>query len=268
MRLPSSLFVIVALCVLSLGEAKGLDLPKLLKNGGVRVEDTAGRVMLKYRDTEPLIPASTMKIATSFCALEELGEDFRFKTRFFKGEGASGSRVLYVEGSGDPFMVSEEFVVIADRLYEEFKDIDQIVIDTSLFEDNLDIDGVSASTNPYDAKNAAFVGNFSSAMLSRDRSGKVFSAEAHTPLTPLAATAGVRLPPGVTERVNLGRDWKLGPLYGGELLAAFLQKRGVSGEMKVLLGKIPVRTSEVYRKGTFTILYEFYRQSDLPHPWR
>lgn len=246
MRLLPFIIVCSFCCLTSFTTAAGLDLPKLVKNGGLRVEDSSGRVILKYRDSEPLIPASTMKIATSYCALVQLGEDFRFTTRFFKGERAPGATTLFIEGSGDPFMVSEELEMISRRLSREFKHIDQIVIDTSFFEDDLDIDGVSASTNPYDAKNAAFVGNFSSAMLTRDRSGKVLSAEAHTPLTPLAATAGVRLPPGVSERVNLGRDWKLGPLYGGELLAAFFKRSGVSGAMSVSLGKIPENVSEVY----------------------
>jgi D-alanyl-D-alanine carboxypeptidase/D-alanyl-D-alanine-endopeptidase (penicillin-binding protein 4) len=247
MRHLTSFVTLLLLYLTTLPAAEGLDLPKLIKNGGLRVEDRSGRAILRYRDSEPLIPASTMKIATSYCALEMLGADFRFKTRFLKGRTSSGDRILYVEGSGDPFMVSEEFLQIAGRIAEGSRHIDRIIIDTSLFEEDLDIDGVSASTNPYDAKNAAFVGNFSSAMLTRDRSGRVFSAEPHTPLTPLAASAGVRLPPGVSERVNLGRDWKLGPLYGGELLAAFLKKYGVTGEMRVSLGEIPRDAIEIYQ---------------------
>ena len=223
-----------------------LDLPGLVKDGGIRVEDRSGRAIIRYRDTEPFIPASTLKIATALCALEALGEDFRFSTRFLTSNPSNNSHAVYIQASGDPGMISEELAIIAQRLSDGVSRVDQIVVDTSLFSPDLVIDGVSASTNPYDARNAAFVGNFSSALVTRLKSGKVISAEPHTPLTPLAEAAGARLPPGVTERVNLGRDWKLGPLYGGELLASFLKKNGVPGKMAVSLGQVPRDAKEIY----------------------
>jgi D-alanyl-D-alanine carboxypeptidase/D-alanyl-D-alanine-endopeptidase (penicillin-binding protein 4) len=117
--------------------------------------------------------------------------------------------------------------------------VDSIVIDTTLFDDAIEIDGYSSSLNPYDSRNSAFVGNFSSAYISRGRTGAIESAERQTPLTPLAVAAGQRLPKGKTERINLGKSARLGAIYGGELLAAFLRKAGVKGAMRVDLGVVP-----------------------------
>lgn len=250
---------IILLLALGPSPVAALDLPSLVKDGGVRVEDSSGKAIIRYRDAEPFIPASTLKIATALCALETLGEDYRFITHFYTSTNKSGPTTLYLKASGDPGMVSEELEVIARQLSQYLSRIDEIVIDTSLFSPNLVIDGVSASTNPYDARNAAFVGNFSSALVTRLKSGRVISAEAHTPLTPLAEAAGARLPPGVTERVNLGRDWKLGPLYGGELLAAFLRNAGMTGEMSVTLGELPSSAKKLYSHASSQPLRETVR---------
>jgi hypothetical protein len=49
--------------------------------------------------------------------------------------------------------------------------INTIVIDPSLFSPEIDIDGSSASLNPYDSKVAAFVGNFHSDSEALDGNG-------------------------------------------------------------------------------------------------
>lgn len=215
--------------------AQEIDLKKLLKNGGARVELEDGTPLLTYRDTEAFIPASTLKVATAFCALEELGRDYRFTTEFFKGKG----NVLYIKGSGDPSLVSEELQKVAAKISPSFPLIQSIVIDPSFFDPDISIDGSAASLNPYDSKNAAFVGNFSSAHLLRRKNGKVETAEPQTPITPLSAQAGLRLPKGSSERINLGTSWQNGSIYGGELLAAFLRRAGATGAMVVKIGAIP-----------------------------
>jgi D-alanyl-D-alanine carboxypeptidase/D-alanyl-D-alanine-endopeptidase (penicillin-binding protein 4) len=219
-----------------------LDLPRLAKNGAIRVEREDGTPIIQFRDTEPLVPASTLKIATSFCALHQLGPDFRYETLFF----TDGTNTLYIKGSGDPSLVSETLDSIAQDLVKKTPKIDRIIIDTSLFVDDIAIDGSERSLNPYDAKNAAFVGNFSSAYLTRSRKGTVSSAEPQTPLTPLAQQAGARLQKGQTERVNLSSNWKLGVQYGGELLAAFLQKHGARGAMSISRGSIPSSARRIF----------------------
>jgi D-alanyl-D-alanine carboxypeptidase/D-alanyl-D-alanine-endopeptidase (penicillin-binding protein 4) len=75
----------------------------------------------------------------------------------------------------------------------------------------------------------------------------VLSAEPQTPLTPLARQAGLKLSRGKTDRVNLSSDWKVGVQYGGELLAAFLKKHGVSGAMQVKRGSLTLSAKQIFR---------------------
>jgi len=212
-----------------------LNLPNLVKNGSVRVEREDGTPLIQYRDSEPFVPASVLKIATSYCALQDLGVDYHYRTLFF----SDGSNSLFVRGSGDPSLVSETLEAVAGGIVKKMARIDRLVIDTSFFEDDLSIDGSERSLNPYDAKNASFVGNFSSAYLTRTKSGVVKSAEAQTPLTPSAKKAGERLARGRTERVNLSSDWQAGVQYGGELLAEFLRARGARGSLRISRGRVP-----------------------------
>lgn len=235
--------------------AQSLDLGQLLRNGGVRVERDDGTVLVRYRDTEEFIPASTLKIATAFCALELLGGSYRYETSFLVDDDAT----VYVRASGDPSLVSETLDVIARNLAAHVSVVERIVIDTSIFVDNIVIDGSERSRNPYDAKNAAFVGNFSSALVTHTRRGDVISAEPQTPLTPQARQAGSRLPRGTTERINLSGDWRAGVLHGGELLAAFLRKHGIRGAMRVERGSVPLAAREIMRHRSTQDLTEILR---------
>lgn len=222
-------------------QSHALDLKSLLKNGGTRVEREDGTPLIRYRDTEHFVPASILKVATTFCALEALGSDFRFTTTFYRGPGDT----LYIKGSGDPSLVSEELNAIAQKLALLMPRVTRIVIDPSLFSPDIDIDGSSASLNPYDSKVAAFVGNFSSAALTRRKDGSVVSAEPQTPITPLSRQAGLKLARGASERINLGHTWQVGTQYGGELLAEFLKRAGASGALEVSTGSIPAGTSKI-----------------------
>ena len=57
-------------------------------------------------------PASVAKIVTAWLAMEVLGADYRFKTRFYLDR----DRVLYIRGGGDPFLISEELAQLASAL--------------------------------------------------------------------------------------------------------------------------------------------------------
>jgi D-alanyl-D-alanine carboxypeptidase/D-alanyl-D-alanine-endopeptidase (penicillin-binding protein 4) len=233
-----------------------LDLAKLAKNGSIRVETSDGSPLLDYNDEALYVPASILKVATTFCALEQLGTDFRFETLF----STDTSNTLYITGSGDPSLVSETLEAIAIELARKLPRIDQIVIDTSLFASDLSIDGSENSINPYDAKNAAFVGNYSSAALTHTKRGEVLSAEPQTPLTPIARQAGQRLPRGHTDRVNLSSDWRTGVRYGGELLAAFLRQHGVKGDMDIELGPAPKNLKIIHKHSSPLTLQEISRE--------
>ena len=49
---------------------------------------------------------------TAWLAVEVLGGDYRFETRFYLDD----KRVLYVRGGGDPFLISEELALLATDL--------------------------------------------------------------------------------------------------------------------------------------------------------
>ena len=68
--------------------------------------------MLAQNADEPFVPASVTKIVTAWLAMEVLGGDYRFETRFYLDD----KRVLYVRGGGDPFLVSEELKPLAADL--------------------------------------------------------------------------------------------------------------------------------------------------------
>jgi D-alanyl-D-alanine carboxypeptidase/D-alanyl-D-alanine-endopeptidase (penicillin-binding protein 4) len=234
----TALFVTTSAC----GETP-INLPHLLKDGSARVELPDGTPLLRHKDQDFFVPASVLKVATAYCALEQLGADFRFETLFFVDQAHS----LLVKGAGDPSLTSETLDAVAQQLSRKLERVDRIIIDTSLFADDLKIDGSERSSNPYDAKNSAFVANYASAAVTHAKRGEITSAEPQTPLTPLSRHAGMKLPRGVTERINLSTDWRVGTQYGGELLAAFLTKYGVRGPMRISLGPVPITAKTILR---------------------
>ena len=80
-----------------------------LDGGGALYERNADALMM---------PASNMKIITSAGALAQLGNDYRFET-VFSTDASTIAPVLqgdvFIEGSGDPAIVSEELWKIAER---------------------------------------------------------------------------------------------------------------------------------------------------------
>ncbi len=82
---------------------------------GVYVEAQDGTVLVAQEAARSVHPASVSKIPTTLALLRKLGPQHRFVTRF----GASGPREggvlrgdLVVEGSGDPFLVDENALVV------------------------------------------------------------------------------------------------------------------------------------------------------------
>lgn len=212
-----------------------------LKNGGAIAVDADGNVLFEHRAAEHFIPASTIKVATAASAIKYLGGDYRFKTEFYRD-----GNVLYVKGYGDPFLVSEEFEVIAKALKAKgIARVGAIVADHSFFSRDVEVDGSSRSTNPYDALNGALIGNFNTINVMRSSKGEILSAEPQTPLTPLAREAARKIGGG-KQRVNLGKDPDIGARYAGELLAEFLKREGVVVEGGVKVGLVPAAASLIY----------------------
>ena len=84
----------------------------LAPSGLVLVVDAKGNELVAQNADEPFVPASVTKIVTAWLAMEVLGGDYRFETRFYLDD----KRVLYVRGGGDPFLISEELAPLATEL--------------------------------------------------------------------------------------------------------------------------------------------------------
>ena len=66
----------------------------LAPSGLVLVVDGKGNELVAQNVDEPFVPASVAKVVTAWLALEVLGGDYRFETRFYLDD----KRVLYVRG--------------------------------------------------------------------------------------------------------------------------------------------------------------------------
>jgi D-alanyl-D-alanine carboxypeptidase/D-alanyl-D-alanine-endopeptidase (penicillin-binding protein 4) len=206
-----------------------------LNNAGIIVLDAHGQTVLAQHAAMPLMPASTTKLATAWMALTHWGVEHRFRTHFYLDEA---TQILWVKGSGDPYLVSEELDVVARNLKQKgLKQIKGIGIDTSLFQPDLVLPGTGTTDNPYDAVPTAVSANFNTVAV-RKAGGQVLSAEAHTPLTAYAESLAGSIRSGEL-RVNTGPNPHNAEKYFAELLVAFLQKNGVAVSSQIVFGQVP-----------------------------
>lgn len=215
----------------------------LAPQGLVLVMDAKGNELLAQNTDEPFVPASVTKIVTAWLAMEVLGGDYRFKTRFYLDD----TRVLYVRGGGDPFLTSEELAPLAIKLVAAVgkKPIAGIVLDASYYPSNLHIPGIEDTNEAYNAPNSALAVNFNTIYAVRS-GNKVRSAEKQTPITPLAiAQFRLRGPKG-SGRINLSQDPMVSLRYAGELIAAFIDRAGGSVKGKISTGVVPEGLEPVY----------------------
>ena len=111
----------------------------LAPSGLVLVVDGKGNELVAQNADQPFVPASVTKIVTAWLALEVLGGDYRFETRFYLDD----NRVLYIRGGGDPFLISEELARLTTNLVAAVgnKPITGIMLDASYYPPNLRIPG-------------------------------------------------------------------------------------------------------------------------------
>jgi D-alanyl-D-alanine carboxypeptidase/D-alanyl-D-alanine-endopeptidase (penicillin-binding protein 4) len=175
----------------------------LTPSGLVLVMDAEGNELVAQNANKPFVPASVAKIVTAWLAMETLGGDYRFQTRFY----LDANRVLYVRGGGDPFLISEELALLAPQLVAAIgKDpITGIVLDGSYYPSDLRIPGIEDTDEAYDALNSALAVNFNT--IAAVRRGKtVRSAEPQTPITPLAISQFRARGPKGRGRISLTQD--------------------------------------------------------------
>ncbi|MBN2564872.1 MAG: D-alanyl-D-alanine carboxypeptidase/D-alanyl-D-alanine-endopeptidase [Candidatus Eisenbacteria bacterium] len=80
---------------------------------------STGEVLYERNPDLPMIPASNMKAVTGAAALHVLGPDFAFETVVATDRDARGPTLggnLYVSGSGDPSLVSEELWKLVEEI--------------------------------------------------------------------------------------------------------------------------------------------------------
>jgi D-alanyl-D-alanine carboxypeptidase/D-alanyl-D-alanine-endopeptidase (penicillin-binding protein 4) len=215
----------------------------LAPSGLVLVVDGKGNELVAQNADEPFVPASVTKIVTAWLALEVLGGNYHFETRFY----LDGNRVLYVHGGGDPFLISEELARLTTNLVAAVgkKPITGIVLDTSYYPSNLRIPGIEDTDEAYNALNSALAVNFNTISAVRD-GDKVRSAEKQTPITPLAITLFRERGPNGSGRISLSRDPAVSLQYAGELIAAFIERAGGRVKGEISTGTVPEGLKPVY----------------------
>jgi D-alanyl-D-alanine carboxypeptidase/D-alanyl-D-alanine-endopeptidase (penicillin-binding protein 4) len=217
----------------------------LIDNGGYAVERD-GQLLVSHNLHGMYLPASIVKIATAFTALKVLGSDYRFETHFYVDAAAN----LYIKGFGDPFLVSEEVLLIMDRLQQlGLHTINNIYLDNSSYRLSSPTDGLGFSDNPYDALNSSLAVNFNTVKIQVSENGLVRSAEQQTPTLPLMQRLGKNMKPG-SHRINISTDEKNGQViisqYAGELFRAFQQQKEMSGIGEIAEKKVPDNLDPVY----------------------
>jgi D-alanyl-D-alanine carboxypeptidase/D-alanyl-D-alanine-endopeptidase (penicillin-binding protein 4) len=215
----------------------------LAPSGLVLVRDANGNELVAHNADEPFVPASVAKIVTAWLALEVLGGDYRFQTRFYLDD----NRVLYVRGGGDPFLISEELALLAPWLVAAVgkRPLTGIVLDASYYPADLRIPGIEDTNEAYDALNSALAVNFNT--IYAERRGKaVRSAEKQTPITPVAISQFRARGPKGRGRISLSQDPAVSLQYAGELIAAFIKQAGGSVKGEISTGSVPQGLQPVY----------------------
>ena len=235
----------------------------LAPSGLVLVVDADGNELAAQNADEPFVPASITKILTAWLALEVLGGDYRFQTRFYLDD----NRVLYVRGGGDPFLISEELALLAPPLVAVVgkRPLTGIVLDASYYPADLRIPGIEDSNESYDALNSALAVNFNTIYAER-RGNSVRSAEKQTPITPLAISQFRARGPKGRGRISLSQDPAVSLRYAGELIAAFIGRAGGGVKGKISIGTVPEGLQPIYvhrqSRPLSNILVELLRASN------
>jgi D-alanyl-D-alanine carboxypeptidase/D-alanyl-D-alanine-endopeptidase (penicillin-binding protein 4) len=234
---------------LSSSLANSLDTFDRYNAAGLLYLDEAGRVINRKRAEDLLVPASTTKLVTAWLALNHWGEEHRFKTDFYLDE-STAKPVLWIKGYGDPFLVSEELVIIARTISARLKakgiyKIAGLRLDTSYFASNIKLPGTAASNNPYDAIPAALAANFNT-VFARRKNGVIVSAEEQTPITATARRIYTAMQ-GRSERINTGPDHRIAERYFAELVTEFLHREGLEVGEGISWGKVPATLPLMYR---------------------
>ncbi len=206
-----------------------------IKRAGMLVLDENQQAQMAVNPDNAFIPASTVKLISAWLALNHWGEEYRFRSHFYLDQQRG---VLWIKGSGDPYLVSEEIQMIAENLAKQgLKKLNAIGVDGSLFETGLVLPGTSKTDNPYDAVPSAIAANFNSINFKK-RDNQVLSAEPQTPITPYSIQHARKLKKK-SGRVNTGGNPQDAERYFAEILTAMLRQQGIQVEGRIISGVAP-----------------------------
>ncbi|MEO7127432.1 MAG: D-alanyl-D-alanine carboxypeptidase/D-alanyl-D-alanine-endopeptidase, partial [Rhodoferax sp.] len=161
-----------------------------------------GPPRLRHRVQAPMNPASVMKLVTTFAALDQLGPNFTWDTRFY-ADGKLSDGVLdgnlVIRGGGDPKWVIEritaDFQALRQQGVREVRG--DIVLDTGIFNvpahDPAAFD--DAPMRPYNSAPSGLLVNFKSLLLhfSPDPASRTASVISEPPLAGLTVQTSVPL---------------------------------------------------------------------------
>ncbi len=133
------------------------------------IDYRTGKTLMEHNPDTPLIPASTLKVVTSSCALQVLNPEFRFYTEVYVQDSSAGVvGDIYLKGGGDPHLVSEDLF----RLARDLKDRGlhrvhgDIIVDDSYFNPEPPLDeSEKLGTRAYHAPYSALCLNFNAIKL-------------------------------------------------------------------------------------------------------
>ncbi|PIE59794.1 MAG: hypothetical protein CSA32_02460 [Desulfobulbus propionicus] len=239
--------ILFFLCIQQGAVASCCDMARLIHNGAYGVADPSGQVLEGCRVDASYIPASVIKLITAMATLDILGPEYRFSTEIYLDK----DHALYIRGSGDPLLLSENVREIVCQLKRRgLRRVERIFIDDSLYELESSPPGSSLSDNPYDAPVTAAAVNFNSLPITVNRMGEVGSGESQTPYIACMQDAGKGLTRG-KYRINICSGGCLqeqaAGRYTAELFQAFLRKEHVEVGNECGLKKVPVGAPLVYK---------------------
>lgn len=109
------------------------------RTGIMLVALPSGEVVFEHQSKTSLVPASLVKLLTSYAALKSLGPSFRFGTEAFAAKAPVGGVIdgdLWIKGFGDPFFVPEKVPLLVNAIKERgvSRIIGGIYADNSFFE--------------------------------------------------------------------------------------------------------------------------------------
>lgn len=176
--------------------------PSALSALVVPVSPSDGGERLSFHADQPINPASVMKLVTTYAAMDMLGPDFTWSTRFYTDGTVEGGALhgnLYIQGGGDPKFVLERIQSAFQSLQDKGVTVilGDMVLDNSAFDlpehDPAEFDG--EALRPYNASPDALLVNFKSVILrfQPDRAAGVAHVLSEPPLEGLVIDATVPL---------------------------------------------------------------------------